>query len=157
MPALLTSLQSVWLNQPPQASSDYLSVQLGCSAAQGNLCYVNNNQTCSTTSTPGERDSSPPEQEGLILSKTEIDLPPTTSAAKKHSRPSATAAAATKEAKVRALQQLRATSEDHKVHSVEKSPKPSCKLPEGSEENPRGAEDLASTSRAATTNPQKTH
>jgi len=79
MPALLTSLQSVWLNQPPQASSDYLSVQLGCSAAQGNLCYVNNNHTCSTTSTPGERDSSPPEQEGLILSKTEIDLPPTTS------------------------------------------------------------------------------
>ena len=138
MPALLTSLQSVWLNQPPQASSDYLSVQLGCSAAQGNLCYVNNNHTCSTTSTPGERDSSPPEQEGLILSKTEIDLPPTTSAAKKHSRPSATAAAATKEAEVRALQQLRATSEDHKVHSVEKSPKPSCKLPEGSEEkNPR--------------------
>jgi len=92
MPALLTSLQSVWLNQPPQASSDYLSVQLGCSAAQGNLCYVNNNHTCSTTSTPGERDSSPPEQEGLILSKTEIDLPPTTSAAKKHSRPSVTAA-----------------------------------------------------------------
>jgi len=78
MPALLTSLQSVWLNQPPQASSDYLSVQLGCSAAQGNLCYVNNH-TCSTTSPPGERDSSPPEQEGLILSKTEIDLPPTTS------------------------------------------------------------------------------
>jgi len=110
------------LNQPPQASSDYLSVQLGCSAAQGNLCYVNNNHTCSTTSTPGERDSSPPEQEGLILSKTEIDLPPTISAAKKHSRPSATAAT-TKEAKVRALQQLRATSEDHKVHSVEKSPR----------------------------------
>lgn len=156
MPALLTSLQSVWLNQPPQASSDYLSVQLGCSAAQGNLCYVNNNQTCSTTSTPGERDSSPPEQEGLILSKTEIDLPPTTSAAKMHSRPSATAATANKEA-VRALQQLRATSEDHKVHSVEKSPKPSCKMHKGSEENPRGAEDLASTSRAATTNPQKTH
>merc|ERR1712107_90635 len=77
--ALLTSLQSVWLNQPPQASSDYLSVQLGCSAAQGNLCYVNNNHTCSNTSPPGERDSSPPEQEGLILSKTEIDLPPTTS------------------------------------------------------------------------------
>ena len=85
MPALLTSLQSVWLNQPPQASSDYLSVQLGCSAAQGNLCYIVNNHTCSTTSPPGERgrDSSPPEQEGLILSKTEIDLPPTTSAAKK--------------------------------------------------------------------------
>lgn len=79
MPALLTSLQSVWLNQPPQASSDYLSVQLGCSAAQGKLCYVNNNHTCSNTSTPGERDSSPPEQKGLILSKTEIDLPPTTS------------------------------------------------------------------------------
>merc|ERR1712117_621378 len=40
-----------------------------------------NNHTCSTTSTPGERgrDSSPPEQKGLILSKTEIDLPPTTS------------------------------------------------------------------------------
>ena len=99
------------------------------------------------------RDSSPPEQEGLILSKTEIDLPPTTSAAKKHSRPSATAAAKTKEAD-RALQQLWATSEDRKVHSVEKSPKPSCKMPEGSEENPRGAEDLA-TSRAASTNPQK--
>merc|ERR1712039_673609 len=102
------------------------------------------------------RDSSPPEQEGLILSKTEIDLPPTTtiSAAKKHSRPSATAAAKTKEAD-RALQQLWATSEDHKVHSVEKSLKPSCKMPEGSEENLGGAEDLASTSRAATTNPQK--
>jgi len=85
-----------------------------------------------------ERDSSPPEQEGLILSKTEIDLPTTTSAAKKHSRPSATAAAKTKEAD-RALQQLRATSEDHKVHSVEKSPKPSCKMPEGSEENPTGS------------------
>jgi len=133
MPALLTSLQSVWLNQPPQASSDYLSVQLGCSAAQGNLCYIVNNHTCSTTWR--ERDSSPPEQEGLILSKTEIDLPPTTSAAKKHSRPSATAATKTKEAD-RALQQLWATSEDHKVHSVEKSPKPSCKMPEGSEENP---------------------
>jgi len=119
MPALLTSLQSVWLNQPPQASSDYLSVQLGCSAAQGNLCYIVNNHTCSTTWR--ERDSSPPEQEGLILSKTEIDLPPTTSAAKKHSRPSATAATKTKEA-VRALQQLWATSEDRKVHSVEKSP-----------------------------------
>merc|ERR1719370_1424140 len=60
-------------------------------------------------------------KEGLILSKTQIDLPPTTSAAKKHSRPSATAAATTKEAD-RALQQLRATSEDHNVHSVEKSP-----------------------------------
>jgi len=123
MPALLTSLQSVWLNQPPQASSDYLSVQLGCSAAQGNLCYIVNNHTCSTTSPPsgeGETHSSPPEQEGLILSKKEIDLP-TTSAAKKHSRPSATAATKTKEAD-RALQQLWATSEDHKVHSVEKSP-----------------------------------
>merc|ERR1712062_826073 len=42
-----------------------------------------------------ERDCSPPEQEGLILSKTEIDPPPTTSAAKKHSRPSATAATKT--------------------------------------------------------------
>merc|ERR1719336_2837122 len=31
----------------------------------------------------------------------------------------------------------------------------SCKMPEGSEENPRGAEDLASTSRAATANPKK--
>lgn len=92
-------------------------------------------------------------KQGLILSKTEIDLPPTTSAAKKHSRPSATAATKTKEAD-RALQQLWATSEDHKVHSVEKSPKPSCKMPEGSEENLGGAEDLA-TSRAATTNPQK--
>jgi len=155
MPALLTSLQSVWLNQPPQASSDYLSVQLGCSAAQGNLCYVNNNHTCSNTSTPGERDSSPPEQERVDPLQ-DGDRPPAhhLSAAKKHSRPSATAAA-TKEAKVRALQQLRATSEDHKVHSVEKSPKPSCEMPEGSEENPRGAEDLA-TSRAATTNPQKT-
>jgi len=53
------------------------------------------------------------------------DRPPAhhLSAAKKHSRPSATAAATTKEAKVRALQQLRATSEDHKVHSVEKSPR----------------------------------
>merc|ERR1711874_235396 len=53
----------------------------------------------------GETHSSPPEQEGLILSKKEIDLPTTTSAAKKHSRPSATAAAKTKEAD-RALQQL---------------------------------------------------
>merc|ERR1711994_513019 len=53
-----------------------------------------------------ERDSSPPEQEGLILSKTEIDPPPPSlSAAKKHSRPSATAATKTKEAD-RALQQL---------------------------------------------------
>ena len=123
MPALLTSLQSVWLNQPPQASSDYLSVQLGCSAAQGNLCYVNNNHTCSTTSTPGERDSSPPEQERVDPLQ-DGDRPPAhhLSAAKKHSRPSATAAA-TKEAKVRALQQLRAKSEDHKVHSVEKSPR----------------------------------
>merc|ERR1712014_159721 len=53
------------------------------------------------------------------------DRPPAhhLSAAKKHSRPSATAAA-TKEEKVRALQQLRAKSEDHKVHSVEKSPRP---------------------------------
>merc|ERR1712107_921374 len=121
--ALLTSLQSVWLNQPPQASSDYLSVQLGCSAAQGNLCYVNNNHTCSNTSTPGERDSSPPEQERVDPLQ-DGDRPPAhhLSAAKKHSRPSATAAAATKEAKVRALQQLRATS-DHKVHSVEKSPR----------------------------------
>jgi len=154
MPALLTSLQSVWLNQPPQASSDYLSVQLGCSAAQGNLCYVNNNHTCSTTSTPGERDSSPPEQERVDPLQ-DGDRPPAhhLSAAKKHSRPSATAAA-NKEADIRALQQLQATSEDHKVHSVEKSPKPSCKMPKGSEENPRGAEDLA-TSRAATTNPQK--
>jgi hypothetical protein len=58
----------------------------------------------------------------LILSKTEIDLPPTTSAAKKHSRPSATAAATKTKGVDRALQQLRATSEDHKVHSVEKSP-----------------------------------
>merc|ERR1712107_583644 len=121
--ALLTSLQSVWLNQPPQASSDYLSVQLGCSAAQGNLCYVNNNHTCSNTSTPGERDSSPPEQERVDPLQ-DGDRPPAhhLSAAKKHSRPSATAAA-TKEAKVRALQQLRAKSEDHKVHSVEKSPR----------------------------------
>ena len=125
MPALLTSLQSVWLNQPPQASSDYLSVQLGCSAAQGNLCYVNNNHTCSNTSPPGERerDSSPPEQ-GRVDPLQDGDRPPAhhLSAAKKHSRPSATAAT-TKEAKVRALQQLRATSEDHKVHSVEKSPR----------------------------------
>jgi len=35
------------------------------------------------TTTWRERDSSPPEQEGLILSKTEIDLPPTISAATK--------------------------------------------------------------------------
>ena len=63
MPALLTSLQSVWLNQPPQASSDYLSVQLGCSAAQGNLCYIVNNHTCSTTSPPGEGETA------LLLSK----------------------------------------------------------------------------------------
>merc|ERR1711874_644880 len=60
-------------------------------------------------------------------SKTEIDLPPTTSAAKKHSRPSATAAT-TKEA-VRALQQLWATSEDRKVHSVEKSPRHVARCP----------------------------
>merc|ERR1711953_1469773 len=90
-----------------QASSDYLSVQLGCSAAQGNLCYIVNNHTCSTTSTPPGEVETPLllSKEGLILSKTEIDLPPTLSAAKKHSRPSATAAAATKEAD-RALQQL---------------------------------------------------
>merc|ERR1711994_1156232 len=87
------------------ASSDYLSVQLGCSAAQGNLCYIVNNHTCSTTWR--ERDCSPPEQEqGLILSKTEIDLPqPPPLLPRKHSRPSATAAAKTKEAD-RALQQL---------------------------------------------------
>merc|ERR1712107_507938 len=105
--ALLTSLQSVWLNQPPQASSDYLSVQLGCSAAQGNLCYVNNNHTCSNTSPPGERerDSSPPEQ-GRVDPLQDGDRPP-----------------ANKEADNRALQQLQATSEDHKVHSVEKSPR----------------------------------
>merc|ERR1711872_254399 len=94
------------------------------------------------TSPPGERerDSSPPEQ-GKVDPPQDGDRPPAhhLSAAKKHSRPSATAAA-NKEADIRALQQLRATSEDHKVHS---------------EENPRGAEDLA-TSRAATTNPQKT-
>ena len=109
MPALLTSLQSVWLNQPPQASSDYLSVQLGCSAAQGNLCYIVNNHTCSTTSTPPGEVETPLllSKQGLILSKTEIDLPPTNiSAAKKHSRPSATAATKTKEADIRALQQL---------------------------------------------------
>jgi len=90
------------------------------------------------TTTWRERDSSPPEQEGLILSKTEIDLPPTLSAAKKHSRPSATAAA-TKEAD-RALQQLWATSEDHKVHSVEKSPRhvARCpKAPKKTSEEPR--------------------
>merc|ERR1711910_267862 len=76
-----------------------------------------------------ETDSSPPEQEGLILSKTEIDLPPTISAAKKHSRSSATAAATkTKEAD-RALQQLWATSEDRKVHSVEKSPRHVARCP----------------------------
>lgn len=157
MPALLTSLQSVWLNQPPQASSDYLSVQLGCSAAQGNLCYIVNNHTCSTTSPPPgetERDSSPPEQEGLILSKTEMDLPTTTSAAKKHSRPSATAAAKTKEAD-RALQQLSGQRVKTAKSTQWKKARGSCKMPEGSEENPRGAEDLA-TSRAASTNPKKT-
>merc|ERR1712203_778298 len=76
-------------------------------------------------------------KEGLILSKTEIDLPPTISAAKKHSRPSA-AAAATKEA-VRALQQLRATSEDHNVHSVKKSPRQlQCsKAPKKTHEEPK--------------------
>merc|ERR1712117_841182 len=130
----------------PQASSDYLSVQLGCSAAQGNLCYVNNNHTCSNTSPPGERerDSSPPEQ-GRVDPLQDGDRPPAhhLSAAKKHSRPSATAAA-NKEADIRALQQLQATSEDHKVHSVEKSPKPSCKMPEGSdsEDLPVDPEDL---------------
>merc|ERR1719370_1854808 len=60
-------------------------------------------------------------KEGLILSKTEIDLPPTTSAAKKHSRPSTTAAATTKEAD-RALQQLRATSETTKSTQWKKAP-----------------------------------
>merc|ERR1711962_1612887 len=45
-------------------------------------------------------------KQGLILSKTEIDLPPTISAANMmHSRPSATAATKTKESD-RALQQL---------------------------------------------------
>merc|ERR1712013_775724 len=69
------------------------------------------------------------------------DRPPThhLSAAKKHSRPSATAAA-TKEAKVGALQQLRATSEDHKVRSVEKarSQVASClKAPKKKPEEPK--------------------
>jgi len=154
MPALLTSLQSVWLNQPPQASSDYLSVQLGCSAAQGNLCYVNNNHTCSTTSTPGERDSSPPEQEGLILSKTEIDLPPTTSLL-----PRSTADPPPLPPPPRRQKSEHCSSSGQRVKTTKstqwKKARGSCKMPEGSEENPRGAEDLASTSRAATTNPQK--
>merc|ERR1712107_310882 len=134
--ALLTSLQSVWLNQPPQASSDYLSVQLGCSAAQGNLCYVNNNHTCSNTSTPGERLLSSSEQVRVDPLQ-DGDRPPAhhLSAAKKHSRPSATAAATTKEAKVRALQQLRATSEYHKVHS-KKKPEAVARCPKAPKKTP---------------------
>ena len=155
MPALLTSLQSVWLNQPPQASSDYLSVQLGCSAAQGNLCYVNNNHTCSNTSPPGERDSSPPEQEGLILSKTEIDLPPTTSLL-----PRSTADPPPLPPPTRRQTSEHCSSSRQRVKTTKstqwKKARGSCKMLEGSEEKTRGSEDLASTSRAATTNPQKT-
>merc|ERR1712203_200198 len=57
---------------------------------------------------------------------------------KKHSRPSATAAATTKEAD-RALQQLRVTSEDHNVHSVEKSPRQLqySKAPKKTHEEPK--------------------
>merc|ERR1712223_394639 len=77
----------------------------------------------------------------------------TTSAAKKHSRPSATAAAKTKEAD-RALQQLPGQRVKTTKSTQWKKARGSCKMPEGSEENPRGAEDLA-TSRVATTNPQK--
>merc|ERR1712088_1188097 len=93
-------------------------------------------------------------------SKTEIDLPPTTSAAKKHSRPPATAAAATKEAD-RALQQLRATSEDHKVHSVEKSPrqlhcsKAPKKAPEEPKTSPQAGQQLLTLKNSLTVIPLK--
>jgi len=96
----------------------------------------------------------------LILSKTEIDLLPTTSAAKKHSRPSATAAATTKEAD-RALQQLRATSEDHNVHSVEKSPrqlqcsKAPKKTPEEPKTSPQAGRQLLTLKNSLTVIPLK--
>ena len=131
MPALLTSLQSVWLNQPPQASSDYLSVQLGCSAAQGNLCYIVNNHTCSTTWR--ERDSSPPEQEGLILSKTEIDLPPPL-------LPRSTADPPPLLPPRPRRQTEHCSSSGRRVKTTKstqwKKARGSCKMPEGSEENP---------------------
>jgi len=117
-----------------------------------------NNHTCSTTSTPGERgrDSSPPEQEGLILSKTEIDLPPTTSLL-----PRSTADPPPLPPPPRRQKSEHCSSSGQRVKTTKstqwKKARGSCKMPEGSEENPRGAEDLASTSRMATTNPQKTH
>ena len=116
-----------------------------------------NNHNCSTTSTPGERgrDSSPPEQEGLILSKTEIDLPPTTSLL-----PRSTADPPPLPPPTRRQTSEHCSSSRQRVKTTKstqwKKARGSCKMPEGSEENPRGAEDLASTSRAATTNPQKT-
>jgi len=102
------------------------------------------------------RDSSPPEQEGLILSKTEIDPPPTTSAAKKHSRSSATAATKTKEADIRALQQLPGRRvKTTKSTQWKKARSQVARCPKAPKKTPGGAEDLA-TSRAGTTNPQKT-
>ena len=151
MPALLTSLQSVWLNQPPQASSDYLSVQLGCSAAQGNLCYIVNNHTCSTTwreretplllskkgwSSPRRRSTSRPPP---LLPRSTADPPPLLPPRPRR-------------------QSEHCSSSGRRVKTTKstqwKKARGSCKMPEGSEENPWGAEDLA-TSRAATTNPQK--
>merc|ERR1712117_408425 len=108
-------------------------------------------------STPGERgrDSSPPEQEGLILSKTEIDLPPTTSLL-----PRSTADPPPLPPPPRRQKSEHCSSFGQRVKTTKstqwKKARGGCKMPEDSEENPRGAEDLA-TSRAATTNPQKTH
>merc|ERR1719370_1531502 len=102
------------------------------------------------TTTWRERDCSPPEQEGLILSKTEIDLPPTTtSAAKKHSRPSATAAAKTKEAD-RALQQLpgqrvkttKSTQWKKARSQVARCPKAPKKTPEEPKTSPQAGRQL---------------
>merc|ERR1711972_942830 len=92
-------------------------------------------------------------KKGLILSKTEIDLPPTTSLLQR-----STADPPPLPPPPRRQKSEHCISSGRRVKTTKstqwKKARGSCKMPEGSEEKTRGAEDLA-TSRAATTNPQK--
>merc|ERR1711972_524075 len=95
-------------------------------------------------------------KKGLILSKTEIDLPPTTSLLQR-----STADPPLLPPPPRRQKSEHCSSSGRRVKTTKsiqwKKARGSCKMLEGSEENPRGAEDLATSSRAATTNPQKSH
>merc|ERR1712107_138198 len=100
------------------------------------------------------RDSSPPEQERVDPLQ-DGDRPPAhhLSAAKKPADPPPLPPPP------RRQKSEHCSSSGRRVKTTKstqwKKARGSCKMPEGSEENPRRAEDLASTSRAATTNPQK--